>query len=315
MDQLTDAGEQRNAPFYNNWGLMFVLIFIFLFNLIFSVGGALAAGIVYGISFAEARQLLSTPDGTALAINVSRLYHLISFTGYMLLPALLFTVVNRTSVNTEAGFGQRIKPAHLLMGLVLVASGLVLVNWLDQAMRAVSWPQSLQYYADRLDSGRQELTYTLLDMQEPAELLVCLLLVAAMPAFLEEFMFRGVLFNIFRGITGRIMKAVFLQALVFGILHISFYELPGIFLMGIAFGMVRAASGSITGGILMHFIFNGTAVVLHYLSQLNFKATGVSGVYDNIQISWIYGLLAALPFFYTLVWFRRQITANDADTE
>lgn len=315
MDQLTDDYQRKTGLFYNNWGLIFVLIFVFLFNLIFAVGGALAAGIVYGASFAEVRQILATPDGTALAINVTRLYHLISFSGYMFLPALLFTIVNRTGIVAEAGLRNRFQPGMLFMGLILIMAAFPLINWLDQAMRSIHWPQALQYYADRLDSGRQELTFTLLDMQEPHELLVCLLLVAALPAVFEEIMFRGVLMNIFKGITGQVMRAVILQATVFAVLHFSFYELPGIFIMGLAFGVIMAATKNALHTMILHFVFNGSVVVLHYLSQMNFKATGVSGLYDNIQIPWIYALLSALPFCYILIWFNRKRKQTDGAAE
>jgi membrane protease YdiL (CAAX protease family) len=312
IDTPYENPASRQNPFYSNWGLMFILIFIFLFNIIFSLGSAFIAGGIYGIPFSEARSLLTTPDGTALAINISRVYHLISFVGSMLLPLWLFTIVNRSSLTTEGGLKTPFKSSYLWMGLVTAGSGFVLVNWLDFAMRSINWPQTLQYYAQQLDAGRQQMTQTLLDMQEPHELLVCLFLVGVLPAFIEELLFRGALQNIFKGITGSIVRAIFLQAFVFATLHFSFYELPAIFLLGLAFGYLRSASGSTLYGMVAHFVFNGTTVVLHYFSQQHFRQTGVSGVFDNIQFGNVISLLALIPFCYSIVWYRRQIKNNNA---
>lgn len=301
--------------FYNNLGLIFVLIFIFLFNLVFSFGGLMLSGMIYGLSFGEARYLISHPDGSALSINLLRLYHAVSFTGYMFLPALLFTVANRSSLSTEGGFKTRLKGKFILMSLGIAITALPLVNWLDQFMRNIKWPQFIQYYADRLDSSRQEMTLNLLDMQQPQELFVCLALVALLPAIFEEILFRGIFTRIFQGITGSVVKSIMLQALVFAVLHFSHYELPGIFLMGIAAGIIAMKTGTTLYGMILHFVFNGTVVVLHYLSQINFNQTGISGAYDNIQIPWSIALVSALPFFYLLVLFGRLTRDTENDPE
>jgi len=309
-DSATETATTDQNPFYSNWGLMFVLIFIFLFNIIFSLGSAFIAGGIYGITFNEARNLLTTPDGTALAINISRVYHLISFIGSMLLPVWLFTIVNRSSLIREGGLNTPFKSTFLWMGLVTAGSGFVIVNWLDSLMRSINWPQGLQYYAQQMDASRQEMTTTLLDMNEPHELIVCLFLVAFLPAVIEELLFRGVLQNIFKGITGNIIRAIVLQAFVFATLHFSFYELPGIFLLGLAFGYLRSASGSTLYGMVAHFLFNGTAIFLHYLSQLNFRQTGISGTFDNIAFGNVISLLALVPFVYSIIWYRRIIKST-----
>lgn len=285
---------------------MFVLIFIFLFNLVFSFGGLMIAGISYGLSFAEARYLISQPDGTATAINVLRLYHFISFSGYMFLPALFFSIANRSSLSIEGGLNIAVKPRLALMAAGIALTGIPLINWINQVMRGIQWPVFLKYYADRLDSGRQELSMTLLDMQEPHELLICLLLVALLPAFCEEVLFRGIFMKIFHGITGSIVRAVFLQALVFAVLHFSFYELPAIYIMGAAAGIMVMATGSTVYGMIMHFIFNGVTVILHYLSLLNFRKTGISDAYDEIHVPFSFALLAAVPFTYLIVLFIRH---------
>jgi hypothetical protein len=103
-----------------------------------------------------------------------------------------------------------------------------------------------------------------------------------------------------------------LQALVFSVLHFSLYELPGIFMAGLAFGWLRAASGNTIYGMVAHFLFNATAVVLHYFSQANFRLTGVSDAYNQLHPGPVVALLALVPFVYSIIWFHRQIKNNQA---
>ena len=309
-DDTVDGNFIKKSLFYNGWGAMFVLIFIFLFNIIFSLLSPVISAFILGIKIDEARQLLSTPDGTALAINLSRINHTLSFVGYMLLPALLFTVVNRSSIAEEAGFKTKIGRSEIGMSLLLTVSAFAPVNWLDGFMRNIPWPQGMNHFATKLDTIRQEATGTILDMQAPIELVVCLIIVALLPALFEEFLFRGIFLNIYKGFSGSISRAVVNQAIIFAVLHFSFYELPGILLMGIAFGVVAAATGTILYGIIIHFLFNSTAVVLHYISHEYFRQTGVSGAFDSIDIPAYIALLSAIPFIYSLVWFKRRRKEN-----
>jgi hypothetical protein len=306
MDDTIDGNFNKKSLFYNGWGVRFVLIFIFLFNIIFSLLSPVLSALIMGVKIDEARQLLNTPDGTALAINLTRINHVISFLGYMFVPALLFAVVNRKSLIEEGGLRTRVQPREAGMSLLLTITAFAPVNWLDGFMRSIQWPQKVSFIATKLDTLRQEATGTILDMQVPTELLVCLLIVALMPAVFEELLFRGVLLNIHKGLNGSLRWAVINQAIIFAALHFSFYELPGILLMGVALGVVAAATGTIIYTIGIHFLFNATAVILHYISQQHFQQTGVNGAFDNINIPGYMALLSAIPFVYSLFWFKRR---------
>lgn len=285
MIQNNNTEIPQKGLFYNAMGLAFVLIFLFLFQLLFYFLAVAGAAMFYGMSFSSVQQLISAPDGTAVAINIARFTNAVSFTGYMLLPALLFTVINRTSVAWEGGLKKPVYRGALLTSILIVALCLPLVDYFTAQMNFIDWPQWMRFWANKFESSRSELMETMLDMQNPVELLGCILLLAVMPAFFEELMFRGILLNIFTKMSYSKVTAVFLQALVFGALHFSFYEFPGILLMGIIFGWIAMKSGTIWYGIIMHFIFNATAVVMSYINQRSFEKTGISDTYENITLS------------------------------
>ena len=92
-----------------------------------------------------------------------------------------------------------------------------------------------------------------------------LLVIALIPAIGEELTFRGVLQQALVRGTKNVHVAIILSAAIFSFIHFQFYGfLPRMFL-GILLGYLFYYSGSIWTSILMHFVNNGTVVVLAYL--------------------------------------------------
>lgn len=292
---------QAKGAFYNTWGLAFLLIFLFLFQLIFFFLSVYSAGIIFGLSFKEVQNLLSEPDGTALAINLARYTNVVNFTGYMLFPALLFTVINRTGIIEEGGFRVKANGRLIFLGILILALAIPLVDFITAMLQQAPLPRWLKHYADYFQHTRNESLDTILDMQRPAELVFCIFALGLLPALFEEFMFRGVMLNIFKKITGKIWTPVFLQAFVFTVLHFSVYEFPGILLMGIIFGAIAIKTGTIIYGIILHFIFNSTSVVMAYLNHMEFEKSGMYGKYGSIAFS---PLLAVAAIAGLIILFR-----------
>lgn len=285
-DKAETAPQKGSAgSFYNTWGLAFVLIFLFLFQLIFYFLAVFTAGLIFGIEFKEVQNLLTEPDGTALAINLARYTNVVTFTGYMLLPGLMFALVNKTGVIREGGLKTPLRGNIILLCLLMVALAIPLVDFMTGWLQAANLPEWLDYYARYFQNTREESLNTILDMERPAELVFCLFALGLLPALFEEFLFRGVLLNIFRYITGRKVLPVILQAAVFAFLHLTVYEFPGILLMGILFGLIAMRTGTIWYGVILHFMFNATSIVFTWMNQEAFRQNGVYGEYQTIAFT------------------------------
>jgi uncharacterized protein len=293
--------KPNQGGFYSIWGLAFILIFLFLFQLIFYFASIYVAMLVYGLGFAEVKSLLAVPDGTALAINIARLTNVITFTAYMFLPSLLFSVLNRTGIVYEGGLRVKLHARIFFLSILLLALAIPLTDYLTSALHQISMPQGLRYYAEYYEHIRNESLETILDMQRPAELVFCILAIGLLPALFEELLFRGIMLNIFKKLSRSANLAVFIQAMVFTILHLSIYEFPAILFMGILFGMIALKTGTIIYGILLHFLFNTTTIVLSYMNQQNFRKTGVNALYDSLSFGpW----LSIAAFAGILILFR-----------
>jgi hypothetical protein len=99
----------------------------------------------------------------------------------------------------------------------------------------------------------------------PAGVVAAVLIIGVMPAFAEEFLFRGYTQTRLVQRWGR-WVAISITALLFGIMHMD--PLQGTFAVGFGFyiGYLAEKSGSIRPGMVCHAINNSAQVVLGWLS-------------------------------------------------
>ena len=92
-----------------------------------------------------------------------------------------------------------------------------------------------------------------------------LLYIAILPPLIEEFIFRGVLFQGFRSCG--LFKTAFFTALMFGLAHGNLNQFMYAFAVGIFLAYLVEASGSVYASMLAHSLINGTTVLLMYLER------------------------------------------------
>lgn len=91
------------------------------------------------------------------------------------------------------------------------------------------------------------------------------LFMAVLPAFVEEFIFRGILFGTYK--KSKMLPAIFLSAFLFGCMHMNLNQFFYAFALGIYLAFLVEATGSILSSMLAHFTINFTAVALNFLMQ------------------------------------------------
>lgn len=90
-----------------------------------------------------------------------------------------------------------------------------------------------------------------------------LLLVAVLPAIMEESVYRGVFYNEYSKIHP--LKAALLSGVLFGIMHGNINQFCYAAVMGIIFALLIEATGSILSTMAVHFWTNAGSVVMLYL--------------------------------------------------
>lgn len=96
---------------------------------------------------------------------------------------------------------------------------------------------------------------------------VSLIYFAVLPPLVEEFLFRGVLYQYFRP-TG-LWKTALITSLMFGLAHLNLNQFLYAFVIGVFWTMLDEATGSLFSSMLSHSVVNGLNVVLVYVARSN----------------------------------------------
>ena len=93
--------------------------------------------------------------------------------------------------------------------------------------------------------------------------------------FMEEIIFRGVLFGIFESQVG-LRFAILITAILFGGLHVPEYwgawnHMFLIFLVGLVFSLARGRTGSLAPSVFLHVGYNGSMMIALFLSTAHFR--------------------------------------------
>lgn len=92
-----------------------------------------------------------------------------------------------------------------------------------------------------------------------------ILYIAILPPVIEEFIFRGALFQGFRNCG--LFKTAFFTALMFGLAHGNLNQFMYAFAIGMFLAYLVEASGSVFASMLAHTLINGTTVVLVFMER------------------------------------------------
>jgi uncharacterized protein len=255
----------HQKPLSNFWGISLLLLLILVFQIVGSALSTWILSLAYQIPKAQVQQLLQEPDFTALSINLGRWSNLIQFIMYMGVPIAIFVFANHSRPSHYWGKFPQKNNTSWLASIVLGISAIPVVSVLTKIMQSIKLSGSWSLIAKRLMDLRETLFENMLDMQHAGELLICLLILALLPAILEEFLFRGIIQKIALIHYRKPIAALLFQAFVFAILHLSLFELPGILLMGLLFGYIALKQHHLYYNALTHFTFNATTILLHYL--------------------------------------------------
>lgn len=91
--------------------------------------------------------------------------------------------------------------------------------------------------------------------------------IVIMAPLMEELLFRGAMQGYLLGRWKNPVWAIVVPALLFGIGHGNPIQIPFAFVTGLALGWVYYRTGSLLPGMLMHFVNNGTSVLLYHLVE------------------------------------------------
>jgi len=203
--------------------------------------------------------------------------------GFMLPPILYVMLVKEKPFN-YLGF-KKLQPWSLL-GIVAIFTIIpflaIVTEWNDN----VSLPESMASLEQKLRYIQEVANDTTERFMTEGSLFSGLLIVAALAAISEELLFRSVIQKAFVKICKNAHVGIILTAIVFSAFHGDFFGFVPRFILGLMLGYMFYLSGSIFPSMLMHFVNNGTIVMLYYLNKKEVINVDIEtfGLTDNVLV-------------------------------
>lgn len=165
--------------------------------------------------------------------------------------ACVAAVLGYRKINFKQVFPVKCHFKYYIIGLLLIYGLLFSLNWLNDV--SVKFFQLFGYKPREASSYFPDLSGGLI---VPA-----LLVIAVLPAFVEELLFRGVILNSCENGMGSV-RTVFVVGFCFSLFHGSPEQTVYQFVAGCAFAFIAIRSRSILPSVMMHFINNALIIIL-----------------------------------------------------
>jgi hypothetical protein len=200
-----------------------------------------------------------------------------------------------------------LNPYTLMVTLVMVVSFMFVNTMFIDWNANVNFPDFMRGFESWAMEKEEELkrvTEFLTDFSSFGQFLIGFVVIAILPAFGEELIFRGIIQNKFHVYLKNIHLAVWAAALLFSGFHIQFYGFVPRLLLGGLFGYMYVWSGNLWFPIIGHFINNGFTITMLYLYQ-----TGSIQINIEEEEAYPFSVIAifALIFVYMMLSFRRKV--------
>lgn len=139
------------------------------------------------------------------------------------------------------------------------------------------------------------------------EFLASIIVVALLPAIVEELLYRGVILNGLRRL-GK-WRAVLISAAAFSLMHGNLYQLPYTFAFGIVLGLIAFETRSILPTMIVHFVSNAQVLIFAYF-KIGESSVTISLGYFGIAIA--FTIVAVLVAVFAIYLIRK---ANKAEID
>ena len=154
------------------------------------------------------------------------------------------------------------------------------------------------------------------ELSSTASPIMVFITIAVLPSILEELLFRGIILTGYSKV--KLFAAALINGLFFGLMHLTLSQLLYAILVGAVLTVVVRYTKSIFASILIHFMINGSQVVLSYAFQNSTEVAEAAVETVSYLESVVYaGMLFTLsmPFIMALMYFFIKYNKKRLDAE
>ncbi|RYD52167.1 MAG: CPBP family intramembrane metalloprotease [Sphingobacteriales bacterium] len=278
------------------WPMQLLLLLLLVFTLA-SLFTAIAYVVVQATTGASLPELSRVSrDSPRVFINGALLAQAFGTLGMFLVPALLFAYVSHPRPANYLGLRKPGRPIQWLLALMCILSSAPVFLAIDALLR-----QILPLKDSVTQATNDRLVGAFLETHTTPQLLGALIVVALLPAIAEELFFRGILFRFVAKKFPGAWPAVIGSAVCFAVIHSNPSGMLPIFLAGMLFAAFYYLTGSIWPGILAHFVYNGSQLLLYQVSQ-NQPALKAALAGNTVPMVYVIAGLLLFGLSFRLLW-------------
>ena len=218
------------------------------------------------------------------------------------IPVYIFALICYRKPAKFMGFNTNVnlKQIFLILGI------LILTFPLSGALAELNkiLPISREWAAKfkAMEDSRAAQEAALININSFPRYIISLMVIGLLPGLFEEVCFRAGLQNILTRWFKSPSPAIILTAVLFSVIHISYYGFLVRLALGIILGLVFYYSGSIWLSVLFHFLYNGLQVTALYMFNLS-GVKNQKGIEESFPI-WA-GAVALCFIIYLFSRFRQ----------
>ena len=241
--------------------------------------------LIFGLAFSSVlgALFLLSGDGMNDITNI-QIGQVISQVFGFMLPPILYVILVKEKPFDYLGF-KKLQPWSLL-GIVAIFTIIPFLAMVTEWNDNISLPESMAVLEQKLRYIQELANETTEKFMTEGSLFSGLLIVAALAAISEELLFRSVIQKAMIKICKNAHIGIILTAIVFSAFHGDFFGFFPRFILGLMLGYMFYLSGSIFPSMLMHFVNNGTIVMLYYLNNKEIINVDIEtfGLTDNVLV-------------------------------
>lgn len=259
--------------------------------------------ILFNIEGVSADSILNKTDPTNTEINFIRftkgfgnlVFLLVAIAATIGFREPITEYINIHKVNNKKAFS-----LSILLLLCAIPFNSFLINWGHLLFGSFE----SEFFKKAAELNEQIFT-VMLTMNNFSDLLIMLFITGLIPALGEEFLFRGVLLNLFKRWTGNSHIAIIISSVLFGLMHFQISNLIALIFMGMILGYTVHYTKTIWTGVVLHFINNSLVVIITYISASGELSDSILNDNFPLYLS-IISLILSAGIFY-VIWKNRTI--------
>ena len=260
--------------------ILFSAMVILICGIIVMGLGFLGGWLIYGISLSGMQNALSDLSSPQ-SISLLKFFQVVQSLGLFIVPPVIiaFFLHGKPSVFLKCKTIPVLKSILLVIAIIYFADPLI--NWLTELNSKLvlpQWMNSVQSWMQESEDQADKLTKAFLATKSISDLLFNLFVIGILPAVGEELLFRGVVQQLFKKMTGNAHAAIWISAALFSALHVQFFGFLPRMVLGAMFGYMLEWSGTLWLPIIAHFVNNATAVIAYYLVEKGIIGTDIEKV-------------------------------------